>query len=166
MTYANPSMNQLVKRFGWQDDDPGNDLQALYMCWIYGVSVEKLARFLHVSITTMKRLLRRVYGVNATSLFHKSLLRSLAEDYPADNLVQVWIENNLMLCEPPKSYVATSSTSLPIKPIFGASHKSQKSLDNISKHEFKTLTDPEVLDRLGVRPSNGKKVVVTMSEWY
>lgn len=151
-------MKEMLKRFGWDDADASNDLEAIYLSWVYGVSLEKLATVLDTTTKILRRLLAARYGSQATSLFSKSLLRSLAEDYPNDKVVEVFIRRQLHYNEPPVSYVATMSPTLPVKPIFGGMHRSQKGMNNILAYDSKTWINKDTLDRLGIQPSCGRRI--------
>lgn len=165
MALRTPNMVKMLERFGLTDDAT-HDIEALYLCWIYGVSLPKLAIWLNgntsnIAATTifLTTVFRQRYGNNATTPFSKSLLRSLAEDYPQCPETERFIRRNLKLEEPPKGYVATQSRSLPVKPIYGSRYWSQSGLQNITRYEAKTWTSPEMLDALGLQPNNGRKVV-------
>lgn len=160
MTLKNPRLQEMLTRMGWKHSDPSKDIEALYLCWIYGVSLKSLARVLDTSITILCRYFEKMYGTQATNPSMKSLLRSLAEDYPNDDLVLRWIRHNIRYQEPPRSLVATQMESCPIKPLYGGVHRSKKLLEGITAHEYKHWTSLEVLDRLGLQPSNGRKVSV------
>jgi len=158
MTLKNPRLDKMLTRMGWDDSDPSKDIEALYMCWLYGVSLKTLAKQLDTSITILCRLFEASYGTQATNPAMKSLLRSMAEDYPDNDLVQRWIRHQIRYLEPPRSYVATQMESCPVKALYGGVHRSKKLLDGMTDNEYKYWTSSETLDRLGVQPNNGRKV--------
>ena len=156
MAHRMPNMDKMLRRFGWVDDDPSKDVDALYMCWLYGVSLPKLTKVLYgtdsgttLDTSTLSGLFIKRYGNLAINVCAKSLLRSLAEDYPECKVTEAFILDNMHYVEPPKS-----AKALP-----GNTFKSNKGLDNISRFEGKSWTSPETLDRLGVKRANGRKVV-------
>lgn len=90
---------RLMCKFGWESEEWTDWVIALYMTWLYGATTRDLARQLGCDKNTLISMFTRVFGEDAVNPGAKSLLRSLAEDYPDDPLVEDFIRTHILVTE-------------------------------------------------------------------
>lgn len=135
---------ELLNRFGWERRNAHIEhwVRALYMAWLYGQSTRDIARVLGCDKNSVVKMFERCYGVDACSREAKSLLRSLAEDYPDSSDVEEFIATNITTRERQDGYTTTTYYSnygdgvviekTLVRPSY-VQHRSKHSMDELTK---------------------------------
>jgi hypothetical protein len=132
----------MMIRFGWDSEHWRQWIEALYLTWLYGKSTRQIAKVLGCDKNVLVNLLERYYGEDAVNPAAKSLLRSLAEDYPDDSTTLEFIKQNIRIKEKCEGYSYVTYTSHYAKgttvrktlnrPLY-VQHRSNHSMDELTR---------------------------------
>ncbi len=106
-------LEELLQRFCYNSQvAPTEQVEALYMCWLYGATSRQLGKLLSCDKNKVVSMFEQRYGEDAGNCGAKSLLKSLAQDYPNCPTVEKFIRDNIAIKEKSHGTEVTMYTSV------------------------------------------------------
>lgn len=143
------TVDQLLQRFCYNAEKPAAEqVENLYMCWLYGVTSRQLGKVLGCDKNKVVQLFEQHYGEDAANCGAKSLLQSLAHDYPTCPITEKFIRDNIALKEPNHGTEVTVYTSKYRGKVVTKVREQRVYTRHRSKHKMQQLTRAQCRDDL------------------